>query len=44
MPKRQPELFLINILVSIDKINRHVKELSLNEFISNEAAFAVATR
>ncbi|MFC1842171.1 DUF86 domain-containing protein [Candidatus Dependentiae bacterium] len=44
MPKKQPELFFINILVSIDKIKRHTSNLSVEQFISSEAAFAITAR
>ena len=44
MPDIRQELFFINILISIDKINRNVKELSYICFVTDEKIFALVTR
>lgn len=44
MPDIRQELFFINILISIDKINRNVKELSYICFVTDEKTFALVTR
>jgi len=44
MPKRPPELFLVDMLISIDRINRNAATLSLNEFVSDENIFAATMR
>jgi len=44
MPKYPPELFLINILVSIDKIKRNTEKLSFLEFVESETIFGFTIR
>ncbi|MFH1831767.1 MAG: HepT-like ribonuclease domain-containing protein [bacterium] len=39
MSKRHPELFLIDILMSIDSIKRNVKNLSFDHFVGDEKIF-----
>ena len=42
--KLHPELFLTNILVSIDKIIRNTKELTFLQFIEDEVRFGFIIR
>ncbi len=44
MPNIRPELFFINILVSLDKIKRNVKNISYIDFVTDEKIFALVTR
>ncbi len=44
MLKRTPELFLVDILVSIDKIKRRTKSLPLDKFYSDEDVFEATIR
>jgi|GEM_PF-758157 len=44
MLKRRPELYLVNIMISIDRIKRHTKNLSYQEFISDETIFSLIIR
>jgi len=44
MHKRAPEFFVVDILISIDKIKRRVLGLSLQEFVANEAHVDVVLR
>ncbi|MFH1644447.1 MAG: hypothetical protein ABIA74_04710 [bacterium] len=44
MPEVRPELFFINILISIDKIKRNIKELSYVCFVTDEKIFALVAR
>jgi len=44
MLKSRPELFFVNILLSIDKIKRNIKNVSYEEFITDETLFGFITR
>ena len=44
MPKRPPELFLVDVLVSINRINRNAGTISLKKFISDENIFSATMR
>ncbi|MBU1008088.1 DUF86 domain-containing protein [Candidatus Dependentiae bacterium] len=44
MPKARPELLFINILISIDKIRRNIKDLPYVDFVTDEKTFALVTR
>lgn len=44
MHKYPPELFLINILISIDKIKRNTGKLSFQEFVEHETIFGFTIR
>ena len=44
MLKRRPELHFVTILISIDKINRHVRGISYQDFISDETTFGFVIR
>ncbi|EKD23264.1 MAG: hypothetical protein ACD_82C00171G0001 [uncultured bacterium] len=44
MPKYRIELFIVNMLVSIDKIMRNTKDLDINQIVSNEKTFALTLR
>ena len=44
MHKTRPELFFINILISIDKIKRNIKHLSYMDFVTDEKTFALIAR
>ena len=44
MPRRPIELFLIDILVAIDKIRRNASPLSLEKFIQEENIFSGTMR
>jgi len=44
MPRSLPELFFVNILLSIDKIQRSVKSLSYRGFAKNEVIFGFVVR
>ena len=44
MLKRRPELHFVTILISIDKINRHMQDLSYQKFIADETTFGFVIR
>ncbi|MBA3954661.1 DUF86 domain-containing protein [Candidatus Dependentiae bacterium] len=45
MPKRIPEFFVIDILISLDKVKRYTKNfLSLEEFVIDEKTFDATVR
>jgi len=45
MPKRLPEFFVIDILVSIETIQRYMKKVRNEiEFVTDEAVFKIVTR
>jgi uncharacterized protein with HEPN domain len=44
MPETRPELLFINILISIDKITRNIKDLSYVDFVTDEKTFGLITR
>ena len=44
MLKRRPELHFVTILISIDKIKRHVKDISYQKFIEDEMIFGFVVR
>ena len=44
MLKRRPELHFVTILISIDKIKRHVKNVPYKQFIENETIFGFVVR
>lgn len=44
MPRYRPELFLINILVSIDKIEQSLRNASYEDFVSNHEKFGSVVR
>ena len=44
MHKKRSELYFVYILISIDKINRNIKNISYQEFIEDELAFGLITR
>jgi uncharacterized protein with HEPN domain len=44
MHKRAPEFFVVDILISIDKIKRRISGLTLREFVANEAHVDIVLR
>lgn len=44
MLKRRPELHFVTILISINKIQRHIKGISYKNFIENEMVFGFVVR
>jgi len=44
MHKRAPEFFVIDILISIDKIKRRTSDLTFQDFVANEAHVDIALR
>jgi len=44
MPKRPVEFFVVDILVSVDKIRRKTINLNLDKFVSDENLFDAAMR
>lgn len=44
MLKRRPELHFVTVLISIDKINRHMKDISYQKFVENETLFGFVVR
>ena len=44
MHKPRPELYFVNTLLSIDKLQRNIKNLSYEKFISDEKTFGFITR
>jgi len=44
MHKYRPELFFVNILIATDKIIRNTKNISFNQFVSDEKVFGLTIR
>jgi len=42
--KKRHELYFVTILISIDKVNRNIKDISYKEFISDEIVFGFIIR